>query len=260
MIEIYDANAHLRRDLNRNGCLDPVGTSPRVIYGAALHSAVPQIWVWDGPNNNEKRRAIFPGYKIRDYTGQEDIFAGLQIYRQVLAHSRAVQIEVPGWEADDVCATIAKRYAAAGMPVTVFTNDFDYHQLTTHPLIKIKGVKPHDNVPAIYVPLYKAMRGDSSDKIPGIPGFGPKSWDNMREIWPVLDAALTEGDAATFRAQPFTNKPKLWLASDENWELLRGYYTIVRMFDVPLEEIDAHTTVGQPNPAAAEQLFAKFML
>lgn len=260
MIQIYDANAHLRRDLNRNGVLDPVGMSPRAIYQAALQSSIPQIWVWDGPRNNERRRVLFPGYKIRDYTGQENIFAGLQIYREVLAHSSAVQIEVPDWEADDVCATIAKRYASAGMPVTIFTNDFDYHQLRQWPLITIRGVKSDEGVPPKFIPLYKALRGDNSDKIPGLPGYGPKAWESMRDIWPVLDEALRNKDAATFRAQPFTKKCALWLSSDENFALLCAYYQITHMLDVPLDEIDEHTKVGVPNPAAAEQLFAKFML
>ena len=259
-IQIYDANAYLRRSLNRHECFDPAGADPRITYQAALQSQIPQIWVWDGPNNNDRRREIFPGYKIRDYTGQENIFAGLQIYRDVLVHSRAHQIEVPGWEADDVCATVARHYANAGMPVVVHTNDFDFHQLTVHPLIKIKGVKPHENVPAIYVPLYKACRGDSSDKIDGIPGFGPKTWASMRDLWPVMDKALAEKDADTFRSLPFTKKPTLWLSSDENFELLCGYYAITRMFDVPMDLIEKHTKVGQPNPAAANQLFSRFML
>lgn len=260
MIHIFDANAHLRRDLNRNGVLDPVGMSPRAIYQAALQSAVPQVWVWDGPGNNERRRALFPGYKIRDYSGQEDIFAGLQIYRDVLSHSNAVQIEVPGWEADDVCATLAKRYTSAGVPVTVYTNDFDYWQLADTPLLTLRGVRKNDEVLPRYIPLYKALRGDSSDKIPGLPGFGPKSWAGMREIHHILDAALAACNYDLLRMQPFSKKCQLWLSSDENCALLCVYYRITRMLDVPAEEIEQHTKVGVPNPAAAEQLFAKFML
>jgi hypothetical protein len=82
----------------------------------------------------------------------------------------------------------------------------------------------------------------------------------MSGIWDVLNKALAEGDAETFRAQPFTAKPKLWLSSDENFDLLIAYYKITHMYDVPIAEIDEHTKVGVPNPAAAEQLFAKFML
>lgn len=260
MIHIYDANAYLRQDLSRNPGFDPLNTSPRFIYEAANVAQLPQIWVWDGPRNNERRRAIFPGYKIRDYTGQENLFAGLQIYRDLLAVSRAVQIEVPDWEADDVCATLAKKYTAAGVPVTIYTNDFDFHQLTVNPLIKLKGVRPKEGIPARFVSLYKAMCGDSSDKIPGIPGFGDKTFAKFREVWPVLDQAMRDRDAATIRSQPFTPKPMLWLSSDENMEMLFAYHEITRMLDVPLDLIEQHTKPGQPNVAAAQQLFSRFML
>lgn len=260
MIHIYDANAHLRSSLNRNSALDPAAMSPRLIYNDALASQLPQIWVWDGPRNNDRRRAILPGYKIRDYSGQENIFEGLKVYRDVLQHSKAIQVEVPDYEADDVCATLAKRYAAQGQLVTVHTNDFDFFQLTTHPLIKIKGVRPHDNVPPEYVPLYKSLCGDKSDKIDGIPGFGPGGWAKFREMWPAMDQAMKDKDAEFFRALPFTKKPMLWLTSDENMQLLFAYYEITRMLDVPMDLIEQHMRVGMPNPGAAEQLFKRFML
>lgn len=258
MIKIYDANAYLRSDLNRQDGL--ASLSPRFIYEAANASPDPEIWVWDGADNNERRRKIFPGYKIRDYTGQESIFAGLKLYREVLAHSRATQIEVPEWEADDVCATLARHYASHGVRVVIHTNDFDFHQLTTNHLIQIKGMRPIEGVEPRYVSLYKALRGDASDKIPGLPGFGPKAWRGFAGLYDVLDQALRDRDAATLRNQPFTPKCRIWLASDENMELLFAYYTITRMLDVPLDLIEKHTKPGRPDPVAANQLFSRFLL
>lgn len=258
MIEIYDANAYLRQDLNRT---DGVASlSPRFVYEAVNASPRPQVWVWDGPRNNERRRALFPAYKIRDYTGQENVFAGLQVYRDLLSLSKAVQVTVPDYEADDVCATLARHYAGKGVPVTVFTNDFDFHQLTTNNLIKLKGVRPHDNVRPQHIPVYKALRGDTSDKIPGMPGFGPKTWDSFRDLWDVLDTVLREQDIEALRALPFKPALRAWLASDENCGLLFIYYQITQMLDVPLDLIEKHTQPGTPNPVAAQQLFSRFML
>lgn len=258
MIQIYDANAYLRSDLNRNDGL--AHNSPRFIYEAVNASPHPQIWVWDGARNNDRRRAIFPGYKIRDYTGQENIFAGLQIYRELLALSRATQIEVPEWEADDVCATLAKHFAAAGQRVVIHTNDFDFHQLTTNHLITIKGMRPVEGVEPRFVSLYKTLHGDKSDKIDGLPGFGPKAWEDFRGLYDVLDTALRERNVEALRAQPFKPKCRTWLVSDENVELLFTYYQITQMLDVPLDLIEQHTKPGQPNPAAAQQIFTRFML
>jgi len=255
---IYDANAYLRRSLSNT--LDPVNTSPRFTYEAANACAWPQIWVWDGVNNNERRRKLLPGYKIRDQTMGENIFAGLQIYRQLLAHSRATQIEVPEWEADDVCGTLAMHFAAKGVRSQIFTNDFDYHQLEVNTHIKVRGVKPKEGVEPRFVPLYKTLVGDKSDKIDGIPNFGHKSYEVLAPYHEQLDHALQYGDAAAIRAVPFKPASRIWLSSDENLELLFVYYRITWMWDVPLDLIEQHTKPGVFNPAAAQALFDRFIL
>lgn len=259
MILIYDANAYLRQSLNRQQ-LGGVNMDPRLIYEQVNASPHPSFWVWDGAFNNDRRRAVFPGYKVRDYTGQENIFAGLEIYREVLAHSKAIQIEVPKWEADDVCYTLAKRFAGQGEQVVIHTNDFDFHQLRAIRGITIKGIPEQLPFPPAYTSLYKALRGDPSDKIPGLPGFGPKAWEAVAGIYDVLDAALRERDAATLRAQPFRPSIKAWLMDDENVELVFSFYQITQMLEVPIEEIEANMKVGVPNPFAVQSLFSRFIL
>lgn len=259
MIYIYDANAHLRQSLNRPQ-LGAVQLDPRIVYERANANPYPEFWVWDGPGNNDRRRAIYPGYKIRDYTGQENIFAGLRLYREVLAHSKAIQVEVPKWEADDVCYTLAKRFAGQGEQVVIFTNDWDFHQLRTIAGITIKGI-PTD-IPFLpeYTALFKALCGDKSDKIPGIPGFGKKSWEAFAGIYGVLDQAFRERDAITIRQQPFKPSIKAWLQSEENTDLLFSFYDITRMLEVPVDEIERHIRPGVPNPIAAQELLTRFML
>lgn len=260
MIFIYDANAYLRQSLHRQN-LGGVVMDPRVIYERANVNPHPEFWVWDGPRHNDRRRAIFPGYKIRDYTGQENIFAGLDLYRQVLSHSNAIQVEVPDWEADDVCATLARRFTSQGELVTIFTNDFDYHQLSDLPGLTIKEARgPKDVVEPRYLSLYKALVGDPSDKIPGIAGFGPKTWLSFQGIYDVLDRAMWDKDAITLRAQPFKPKVKSWLMDDDNIEMCFAWYGITQMYDVPIQEIEAHMKPGVPDPVAAQSILGRFML
>lgn len=258
MIHIYDANAWLRRSLNRNS-VSASTVDPRVLYYTNICNPETEIWVWDGANNNERRRKLFAPYKIRDYDGQENIFAGLQIYRELLEHSRAMQVEIAGWEADDVCATLAKRYASQGEAVTVYTNDLDYQQLLQFPNITLKGFKLDPDIPPRFISLYKALVGDKSDKIPGIPGFGPGAFKGLRDLWPVLDKALRERDIATFRAQPWKPSINAWLADDANAELVCTFHQITQMLDVPIDEINANLKIGVINTEAAEALFARFM-
>lgn len=257
MIEILDANAVFRQSLNR---LDPAKFQPRIFYEKTCSSKVPQLWVWDGSRHNDRRRALFPGYKIRDYTGQENIFAGLDLYRELLLYSPAIQIEVPEWEADDVCAALARHYAGRGEPVTVHTIDFDFYQLLTDPLITLRGVRPIEGVEPRHVSAYKALRGDASDKIPGIEGFGPKSWDALAGLHDEVDRALAERDADAIRALPFKPKIRLWLSLDENIDLIFTYYEITRLMSVPLDLIEKHSYPGTHNPVAAETVFQRFFL
>lgn len=257
MINIYDANAFLRTSLNRQD--GAASLSPRILYEQMNHSHDVNVWVWDGANNNARRRVLLPEYKMRDYEGQEDIFAGLKLYREVLGHSKATQIEVPEWEADDVCATLAKRWSRMGIPITIFTNDFDFHQLSSLHQVTIKGMRPIEGVTPQMVSAYKALRGDSSDKIKGLPGFGHGRWMEMKEVHGELDAGLKNKDAKALRALPFKPAVRAWLADDANIELLFIYYRITQMLDVPVDEIEAHTKPGVPNPAAAQALFQRFM-
>jgi 5'-3' exonuclease len=259
MITIYDANAYLRRSLNRPQ-MGGINMDPRMVYEAAMVSPLPQIWVWDGPRHNDRRRALFPTYKLRDYDGQENVFAGLEIYKQVLAHANCQQITVPDYEADDVVGTLAKHFSANGVVATVETNDFDYHQLSNLPGLKIKGLPKNEaGVHPHYVPLYKALVGDKSDKIPGLPNFGDKMWLGLSGVHHLLDKALRDKDARAIRAQNWKPQHAAWLTSDENVELLFTYYVIVQMMDVPLELIDQYTAHGVPDRNAAQALFSRFM-
>ena len=101
------------------------------------------------------------------------------------------QLKVPGVEADDVIATLATRAAADGIDVVVVTGDRDSFQLVADPHIKVlynkRGVSDYalydeagivercgGVTPAQY-PEYAALRGDTSDNLPGVPGIGEKT-------------------------------------------------------------------------------------
>lgn len=257
MIQIYDANAYLRRSLSKTA--DPLSAfDPRLIYNRANATAL-EFWVWDGVRHNDRRRTLFPGYKIRDQTGQENVFAGLELYRELLNHSRAIQIEVPEWEADDVCGTLAKMFSSRGERCIVHTNDFDFHQLASLPGVKVSGIKPLGDVPAYLLAVFKAAHGDSSDKIPGIPGFGIKSWEAMAPHHDDLLSRLQAHDVEGIRALPWAKRHATWLADDENARMFIIYFEITQMFDVPIPLIEQHMMQGQFNPAAAEQIFARFL-
>lgn len=96
-------------------------------------------------------------------------------------------VGVPGYEADDIIATIS-RDSVAYREVYILTCDRDLLQLVTDRVkvilfnsakkVSILGteeVESHFGVPPTEVKFFKALSGDSSDNVAGIPGIGPKT-------------------------------------------------------------------------------------
>ncbi|HTD49605.1 MAG TPA: DNA polymerase I [Acidimicrobiia bacterium] len=146
---------------------------------------------FDAPGGSTYRYELDPDYKAgRKQT--PDLFAAqLPLIDEVLEALEIRQLKVPGVEADDVIATLATRAAADGIDVVVVTGDRDSFQLVSDPRIKVlynkRGVSDYalydeagiaercgGVTPAQY-PQYAALRGDTSDNLPGVPGIGEKT-------------------------------------------------------------------------------------
>ena len=128
-------------------------------------------------------------YKANRKPAPEDLVKQFPIARQFLNALNIYQFEQNGFEADDIAGTVAKKSAAKGYKVEIYTSDQDYLQLVddniTINIIKrgLSDVVTMDeqNIELTYglKPLqiidYKGLRGDSSDNLPGIPGVGEKT-------------------------------------------------------------------------------------
>jgi DNA polymerase-1 len=120
-----------------------------------------------------------------------DLFRSqLPLIRQVLDALQIRVIEVEGVEADDVIATLARNAEAEGIDVVVVTGDRDTYQLVRDPHVKVlynrrgvsdyvlydeAGIVERTGVTAAQYPDYAALRGDTSDNLPGVPGIGEKT-------------------------------------------------------------------------------------
>lgn len=247
MIEIFDANNVLRRKLEQFGSEH---TRERETYGNCRAN---HIYVWDGYNHNARRRKLFPGYKIRPETG-EDIYAWLNLMREIIMYSKATQIEVPEWEADDVIGVIARHYIAKGIPVKIHSNDLDYFQIDGAIL---EGVNNKTGAEPKYLPLYKTLVGDSSDKIPGVLGLGGGTFEKLRPHWDQM-IEMIQTNGWYLDDLPMPKKCKAWIA--ENQDLLYAYWKIVHLWDVPMDLIEQNTFPGLDDPFKAEAIFRKYML
>lgn len=141
------------------------------------------IVCFDGSRAWEHRTAIDPCYKAnRSYEGTDLAFMGwLPEIRAALAGAGVAVVEVEDAEADDAIATITAR--AGDRPVRIWSTDRDYYQLvsaTVHvvnprgrpPVVDARHVEERYGVsPARWCDL-RALAGDPSDGIAGLPGIG----------------------------------------------------------------------------------------
>jgi len=257
MLHVFDANSWVRRFLE----VDTSGMPIRNLIWDANNSPDVHIFVWDGKGGNDRRRALFPNYTAGRKPAAENIFASMNLARDALKHSRALQICVPGYEGDDVIAALVGRWAGQ-TEIKILSTDRDLYALcavegVTHPTVT------NPKCPAVETRLYKATRGDPSDAIPGIKGFGEKAWEacdkEAFQHWYENDWSNISHWTAENVAERF-GIPKAcasWLR--ENEELARTFWAIVGFFPPTAEEIEAHTTVGKRDDAAVDALLGRFL-
>jgi len=137
------------------------------------------------------RYDVYDGYKANRSAAPDQFRSQLPLIREVLATLRIPVVEVEGYEADDVIATLVEQARAEGVPVLVVTGDRDNLQLvddqagvrvmmtrrgiTDTVTYDEAGVLERYGVPPGRYADLAALRGDSSDNLPGVPGVGDKT-------------------------------------------------------------------------------------
>ncbi len=156
------------------------------------------------------RHEMFPDYKGTRKGMPDELHEQVPVLKEVLKSMRIRTAELPGYEADDVLGTYAKRAEAAGLDVVVLSGDRDLLQLASdHIMIAIPKTKSggteiesyfaddvkakYQVTPSEFIDL-KALMGDSSDNIPGIPGIGEKTATNIIVQFGSLENAYAHVD------------------------------------------------------------------
>ncbi len=159
--------------------------------------------VFDAPGGTF-RDAIYPEYKANRPPMPDDLRLQVEpLHAMVRALGLPLLCE-PGVEADDVIGTLAKRAAAAGMPVLISTGDKDIAQLVNEHITLINtmndsildrdGVIAKFGVPPECIVDYLSLVGDSVDNIPGVYGVGPKTAAKWLQEFGSLDALIANAD------------------------------------------------------------------
>jgi DNA polymerase I len=159
--------------------------------------------VYDAPGRTF-RDEKFSEYKIQRPPAPEELPPQMPIVKEMVRAWGIAGFEVSGVEADDVLATLARRFEEPGMNVTIATSDKDLLQLvrsgvTVYDPWKEKRFDPDDvreklGVYPELVPDLLALSGDDIDNIPGVPGVGSKRAREILARWGSLEAALAQDE------------------------------------------------------------------
>ncbi len=206
---------------------------------------------WDKRGTNiRKRREIYSDYKANRKPAPDDFYEQIPILNELLDAFGWPLYELDDYEADDIMGAFAKEATEKGIETYLITSDLDALQLIS-PTTKVYAMKNGlSNIEAFDVEYFekkygiridqfldlKALQGDSSDNLPGVPGVGSKTgikllqkydtldgiYEHLSEIEPKLSAKLVAGKESAYTtkklASIWTDAPvKLdWAVADVN--------------------------------------------
>jgi DNA polymerase-1 len=154
------------------------------------------------------RMEEYAEYKAKRNKSPDEFGGQLALIEEVLDALRIPYLKKPGFEADDIIATLTTQALAEGMEVLILSGDRDAFQLVTEAstlLYPMRGVSEmarhtpttveakYGVVPDRY-PELAALVGEDSDNLPGIPGVGPKTAAKWLATYDGLDNLITHAD------------------------------------------------------------------
>ncbi|HEY8679583.1 MAG TPA: DNA polymerase I [Candidatus Dormibacteraeota bacterium] len=222
------------------------------------------------------RTEEYAEYKAGRRAMPDDLRPQIQRVREVL-ESFSIPIEgIPGFEADDIVGTLARQGEEMGMAVTIVSGDLDCLQCVTDSvdaLVPRRGitdtltygpaqVRQRYNLEPAQLIDYKALRGDTSDNIPGVPGVGEKTASQLIGEFGSIENLLANLD----KLKPGRVRDALE-ANADRVRLGKRLVTIRRDVDVQLDleksrwtRYDADATRRKFDELEFRQLLARFPL
>ena len=203
------------------------GTYTNAVYGFLsilfknIEEVEPEYMLiaFDSKTAADARKKMYEGYKKNRHGMPQELAAQMPIIKEVLHAMNIETMEKADYEGDDILGTYAKKFAANGKDVYILSGDRDLFQLieenitvriprtkmgkteteiyTKEKIQEEYGLEPEDLIEV------KALMGDSSDEIPGVPSVGPKTSTSIIKEYKTIDnlyKALEEG-RATFTSK-----------------------------------------------------------
>ncbi len=188
------------------------------------------VVAWDKKGTSTaKRSAIYPEYKAGRKKAPDDFYEQIPLLKDFLKTLGWPLFETDGYEADDILGTLAVQANKLGVEANLITSDLDMLQLideNTKVFAMKRGFSDIEEFDLEYFENkyglkqsqfldLKALQGDSSDNIPGVPGIGPKTatqllqefftlegiYENLENIKPAWRKKLEAGKNSAFMSK-----------------------------------------------------------
>ena len=219
--------------------------------------------VFDTPEETH-RHVEFAAYKAQRDEMPEDLALAIPYVIRLIEAFNIPVIAMPGYEADDVIGTLAKKGEQKGFITYMMTPDKDFGQLVTDKILiykparagggaEVLGIKEvcarYDIERTEQVIDILGLMGDSVDNIPGIPGVGEKTAIQLLKQFGSIENLLANTDQLKGKL-----KEKVELNKDMAIQSKR-LATII--LDAPVEFDEAQLILKEPNKDALRELFAE---
>ena len=207
------------------------------------------------------RHVAHPEYKAQREAAPDILRQQMGLVREVVAALGIKSVDLLGFEADDIIATLCEQAKARDDRVIIVTGDRDTYQLVEDPFVKVlynrrgvsdyafydeAGIIGRTGVTPTQYPEYAALRGDPSDNLPGVPGVGEKTAAKLITTYGGLDGIFANLDKQT---------PKLKASLAEHEATVRSNHELmVLRRDVPID-VDLDDLSFTPDPVETRRLF-----
>ncbi|MFZ4409385.1 MAG: 5'-3' exonuclease, partial [Paracraurococcus sp.] len=199
------------------------------------------------------RNEFYPAYKAHRPDTPPELVPQFALIREATEAFGVAQVELPGFEADDMIAAYAKQFVESGGEVTIVSSDKDLMQLVRPGVQMLDPIKQKPiREPEVFekfgvtpdkVVDVQALAGDPTDNVPGVPGIGIKTAAQLITEYGDLEGLL----ANTARIK----QPKRRETLEQNAEKARISKRLVTLDEnAPLTLTIEQLEVRAPEPAA----------
>ncbi len=215
---------------------------------------------FDTPHPTE-RHEIYKDYKAHRPETPDDLASQFPHVKRVIRAFGIRIFEKPGYEADDVLATLADAASKEGAEVFIVTGDKDMLQLLTDSIkvydpakdrvLDAEYVEERYGIPPSRVTEFMALMGDASDNIPGVKGIGEKTASALLKEFSNLDELIAHPERIKRE-----RTRKLVSEGIDDIKLSKKLAEINRQ--VPLEVEPGELRLGEPDWQELMSLFREF--